>query len=454
MLTAELITTTTDALLENKYEWPEPPAQPMPSYDGPRERVNILVYQLIGELHTDNPDIPDSARLALEGRVMSAFRSHTEGNGWHLGQWYASGAVLNPAPVDGHHYRVIGEAGQLVKYIAPDGEHNNSGWNVVLDRSGAPWLYGTNDYLTSNPGVYIEVEYSAEPGPSTLADAFADGSLDDLLNTEEQTPGHPVVSTYPSIRFEDKAVTNQSGLVEQVTEFVDGTLYVGADPHDNDRLFFGLKQAGEDEPLSWGVWTRAWGGSFGAPSLTERRPNNLIWAKALVTTPQPVSAEEEATQLNLLRTLIEERRAGFEAFNDALNEMADKKDWCEEYERAVGRIGMRGRREKEPVRIRIEVRVDLTMEMDHPRDYVTDRLESDTGVDSITNLRFDAQTLVWIDVTMEHNTDYDEGFDADDLGEYVELSSVQDELEAQLSGSASWSVEDWNVTGEWERQED
>lgn len=408
----------------------EEPATPPVLEDGAvRPYLHILVRRT---LHgTDTPasdEIPDRYR----GRIISARRANTPGMQWIGHGFFHDGAEVNPAPLHDHHYRLITGNKALVRYDA-----NTERWWLVKGEGDTPWPV-EDDFYSMTPTAYIEVQYN---GALTNLDAV------ELASNE--TPGHPVLSAEQTARFNNKAVVNDDGRAVQVTEFEDYTLYVGysADQFENVRgtLWFGMKMPGRDELLHWGRWQNLYGGSTLTPEFTDTRPDDMVWAKAVVATPNaPAHSLITAQSLN---TTTQNRIDGFEAFNDALNELARQQSWCGEYERVMGEIGMRSRRARK-LRLYVDVNVDLSAEVESPRYQIANTLESEFSVDSVSNLRFDARVAVQVPFIVDRDDDYDDGYDDDlDADDYIDSSMVSDQVEAAVGGYLSYEVEDWSIDG-------
>jgi hypothetical protein len=406
----------------------EPTVTPGPLVEGDnRPYVDVIISQVISDTGTvAAPEI----QQAYVGKIQRARRAMTPGRQWIGGGYFFIGAEVNPLPVHDHHYRMLEDPFALIRYDA-----NHDRWWIIKGAGETPWPAGDDDYYSVTPNAYFEVRYD---GAVTNLDAVE-------LATNE-TPGHPVLSVEQTARFVGKAVTNEQGRAVQVTEFEDYTLYVGySDARFNDTrqsLWFGLKAGGQDELLHWGRWQNLYGGSTMAPELTDTRPDDMVWAKAVVAEPTPYGLSTPES----IRTTTQQRINGFESFNDALNDLARTQSWCGEYERVMGEVGMRSRRSGR-IRLYADVIVDLNVEVDSPRYQVSNVLESDYEVDSVSNLRFDARVTVPVEFVLDRDLEYDDGYDEDlDADDYISSSMVSDAVESRV-GNLSYTVEDYTIDG-------
>lgn len=421
----------------------ERPFQIMPSGEGEREYKDVLIYRIrkrqYGDAETDV--IPASVSEYYVGRVVNCRRSISHGNGWFLpdyregDRWYAEGTELNPEPQDGHHYRLLTGDNQLVRYESSTGR-----WHVILGRGTQPWA--PDDFFLTPPRAYYEVLHPETPGHPGLTELLESGELDDLLAPEDSTGNGFLVID----RLHDKAKLTD-GVVPRVTVFEDGKLYVGYDPEDtatNHTLYFGRKFPGMEELVYWGTWTSRWGGDAEAPYFDRTVPDTVIWGEAYVapvTQPSPYATTVEALELE-----IATRKEGFEAFNDAISELANDQDWCPEYERTMARLGMRGR-EVHKLRLAIDVTVDLSMTVESASYRVDNAIEAEYGVDSVSSLSFNATANVQVLVVVDRDLDYAAGYD-EDASEYLTHENVREAVEDKMQGGAEWSIDDWNADGD------
>lgn len=425
------MTTLTDAQLANipnytdgdaRYEFPEPPLTLYATVHEEREEHDVLVYRLLHQQYNEGTDPTPGQRARIEGRVFRIRPAVNRAHGWFVGtlglgnRFYAEATKLNPEPVVGHCYRMISGGGFLLRY-EEDGR-----WGIVRGAGHNPWMAG--DHLVTNPTAYYEVA-----DPDAAAPEVPD-VRDNPLDEE---------------RFHNRAeVTN--GHIQRVTEFEDGSFYVGYDPDgDRNKVFYGVKLQGRDNLLHWGSYHTRWGSEIELPEY-EELPANAVWAKALITPPYRSAAIDQAVVLANFTAETERLNTRWEEFNDALNELAQEEGWCSEYERIMAELGMRSRRAGR-IRLEVDVVVDVNVTVDSPHYRINSAVEMTHSV-TPTDLSFNGQITVPVQFVLDRDNDYSEGFDEDmDASDYISRDDIDAAVDERID-DASFTIEDWNIDGD------
>jgi hypothetical protein len=172
-------------------------------------------------------------------------------------------------------------------------------------------------------------------------------------------------------------------------------------------------------------------------------PSEMVWAKATMPEVRPNTRARSAEEV---RAETAQRVEGFEQFNVALNEFADRMDWCGDYEEAVSRIGMKGRRDNHPAQVRLTAIVTVTVEItdDSPSYRIDSAFQSEYDVSEVTSLTATVTSTTRVEFVVDWDTNYSDGWDSDlDASDFITGSEVEDSLDGRISGS--WTLEDWSV---------
>jgi hypothetical protein len=360
------------------------------------------------------------------------------------------GAVVDPDPVDGRTYRVLGtgsEASYLVRYNDEDhrGDRHRAGnpWSII-GGSGT----STHPFPTDTPVEgyverchYIEVEAregddrsSAEVTEEDLI--AAPGQIANLANGP--TRGLAVTGDDGLVEVNPERVVSRTYLVWSGTETLDAlgplklAVFTGpADPADNTA---GFVSEGYLHTFTGDV------SDLGHRTTEQTLPGHeqIRWAElALLPAPEPTAHERVDSQgkAAALRSEARALEVSFSEFNEALNELAKDKGWCSEYEDIVTDIGMTGRNRKYDV----EVSVDFSFEIDSTSSRLDTAIENDIGMGiNVSSVRVTGSTTVTV------NSVECEG-DTDSLSEYISTSDVENALDNLLANVDSIEIDDWSV---------
>lgn len=437
--------------------------------------AHILVTGLAErELSSHNHDYDYSA---LVGRIMPVRPSRPNREQWYLseldheqGGAYLTGALVNPTPVNGRVYQEllpyerVNMSPFYLRYNdeahAEDRAQSSNPWTIVWAQDELAREIGHARVV--QPTIWVEVQWPLVSAATPVTTGLASDEDIELILTEEEVPvPAPLGFITNSVigHTLGKAHTEADGNVLLDPPLVRGEMYLtwydGTTWYDDHAM---VQVAVSDERLvPVGYYNR------GVDSAVyfhddlyydERRPGfgaptSRHWAK--LGWESPASADDAEERKSRLLTQAEESHEAFENLNDALNNMAEDEGWCSEYERTMQEIGMRDRRSgprrpfdpgmvgapAQPERHAYDVQydVEVTITDDAPSHRVTGIIESEYGLYSVSELRFDANLTVTISGVVADS--------ADDAENLVSQFQIEEEVGSML-GDASFELNDYS----------
>jgi hypothetical protein len=355
------------------------------------------------------------------------------------------GAVVDPAPVNGRTYRMLGGSTRfLVRYNDEDhtGDRHRSAhaWSVI----GAD---GTLPHYVNDDSIHEDnvrrMHYIEVAGPAAAPETDDRSSLPATIGNEETgatrglavTDAEGMVALNPA-RVDGKMylVWNAVGRMERETQVA--VFHGPADPADSRAGF-----------ISMGAYYGA--GAEARVSATERTiPDHgqIAWAELALVRPEVTEDHRVAGQAkeSAFYAEVAALETKYEDFNEALNELAKEKGWCSEYEDIITPLGMTGRTNK---KYDVEVTVEFSADIDSPSSALDSRVESEVGGSgiSLSSVSISGSATVTIyGVETE---------DTDSFSDYISTSDVEDALDNQLSSVSNLSVSDWSVE-DWNEADD
>lgn len=357
----------------------------------------------------------------LVGRVLHV-RNNQHGNAWYYanghGGCYVDGPVLNPTPINGHHYRELFARNEenapfILRYN--DDAHSNDrrdprhAWTIV----DSPYQMTVGQGRVEDPSYWVEVNWpaaqvdieeifetedaeepqAAEEPPGTIINDV----LTYTMGKAEAEPGSDVALLDPDRVVGEMYLTwhadsTSSRNITNVQQWADGNsgpgwVYVGHFTRAVDR-----------DPV-----VRFTADLWGDGGDTDR--SDFHWAKLALEQHVP-DAEVEAERVARLEQQLADEHEAFEDLNDALNDLARTQSWCGEYERTMAHIQMRGRNQDrlelgDEIGTRHAYDVDVSVEFDGEIDYVRSGLESalEAAADfsgSVSSVRFTATANITV----------------------------------------------------------
>jgi hypothetical protein len=391
---------------------------------------------------------PDTRRPAeLIGTIQKARRTSYEDNPLisqevvnDLGRTYFTGALVNPTPENGKFYRSLVPAvghphGMLYRFNDIDhvGDRNiqTQPYSIVAGPAGTAWPI-PDDGTDELPAPYIEVQapeaelsgdrQEAEPeivtGDATLAFGKAvprdeDGRI--VLNPEP-VPG------------KNYAIWFVSDTDDSYRTVYHGTVL---DKGDDDRFHISLdgRWAGNTETHSYQTETSVF-------VMNE----TVNWAELVMVEPEKTGTDE--ARIALYRELAD-LQSKFEEFNEALNEKADERGWCPEYEDVLERLdGMEGRSEEKRRRDwDVYVNVTFSGEVDSPSSRVDSAVDESVFDSDVSNFQMSSMTYnatARVRVRVESQPD-----DSDEIADAITDTMVSDAIDN--AGGYGIEVDEWNV---------
>ena len=429
-----------------------PPASDTPVVANPTPIMSVAAQQLMLWV-TDSTTPAGQEYIGTFQYVMAA----GSGDGWLFDGPTSTlrlrGAIVDPTPVNGRTYRVLGEregASYLVRYNDEDhrGDRHRAynPWSIIGGRGTAPH-FSERDTPVENyveSAHYIEVQPTSDDRSSvTEEDLVAEIPVPEVVRFIDNAADGPTRGL---------AVTNMAGQVALNPERVVGREYlVWSEPLNRDERA-ALKLAvftGPADPANntAGFVSDGYLHTFtndpsdlGHRTTEQNLPGHesIRWAELAIPERPELTADDQvtaATKAARLRTEARQLEVSFTEFNDALNELAKEKGWCSEYEDIVTSIGMTGRNRKYDV----EVSVDFTFDIGSPSSTIDRAVSYSPGMTlELSNLRATSSATVTIsDVECEGDTD--------SMSNYISNSDVQDALESMLSGVDDIEIDDWTV---------
>lgn len=141
--------------------------------------------------------------------------------------------------------------------------------------------------------------------------------------------------------------------------------------------------------------------------------------------------------------VLETNRA---TFIEALNEMAEEKDWCGEYEQVMSVVGFPGR-SKKTGDFDVEVNASWTYSNSGPSSYLDSQMRPLIADDmqgfEMSDLTIEGTGTITVRV---RGFEYDEDADLESvLADYVDTTMVEEALNDATSNSGSFDVSDWSI---------
>lgn len=413
-----------------------------------------------------------------QGTVRMVGPSYSNHDGWLL---YANqeiirvhGAPLNPEPINGHHYRLIGgnHTGYLMRYNDDNHEADRGRrdlpWTIIAtDYGGTPPLFGPDGFSnTTITSPYVEVRH----GQAATADA--DAATEEA--TTESTVGIPTTIPATDRRVHGAAVAND-GLVTLNPQLVPGKMYLLIPKQGG--LSGELTRIATATPEGFVVSGYIDGyHDFGRARGHELIPAGGEWDHVEMQTTTPERTVDPAGVV-LYKRRLHEAKVQYRNWQVALNDLAEEHDWCGEYESAVHRAGVmdRGLRRGDDVPAvpdidengdeiepelptlrrlyEFDVSFDATFEIDSPSGRIDDAISYAIDVTVSTSaMRFDGSGTVRVGPISAEGTDLEEM--EREARDQIDSSMVEDAIsnilsEADLNEVTNFSAGDADdVTGD------
>lgn len=421
--------TSTAYLTSTVYAVPETVPEVAPS---PHATVRLFITRVADAFVNTN--------AAYIGRVVDAVGAFS-GDGYILSTEEGQairvyGQPVNPEPVNGKVYRLLGPEGlgHLVRYHDDQhvAERNHVGhpYSILAGPNGA-WAY-PND--SASPAAIeashlIEVEYEVS---------------DVRQSDAEEAPAAAETPTVTADVFKGLAVDDGDGVVVN-PEPVEGVTYIVGYPVDNvDRYQIATFAAGT--LAGRGTFSIGDDGTIEQVSRygdrwTMSSEPNITWAAMKMLAPEPAP---DVTRTAIIETLTSQYNSlvsSFDAFNEALNEKADDSDWCGEYEGIIEPLGMTGRNKKKDWIV--EVIADVTVTDSSPSSRMDNSLRSEWAEESFTSSNMEVTGTVTVNIDVDETSE-------DEAREYVDSDTIESRLEDMFRG-CSVELTDWRIEDVTER---
>lgn len=387
-----------------------------------------------------------SQQQAAVGTVMSAQGSALGGlaertspvatGGWitndpDKGTMRVNGALVNPTPENGKYYRSLAPTlgqphGLLYQYHDNDHVADRhlplAEYNIVAGPAGTTWPI-PNDGTSAIAEPYIEVQAPAgevaddqHSGDEPAVDASV------VFGKAKLTDGALVLNPATSPGMELLVWFKESASAESHHAIYHGTV---------------LPEPVNDEAVVAvaGYWygTNDNHHYSGGDSSTFTLDERMNWAEIALAEPERVGTEEAKSAL---RRTLATLQAEFEEFNEALNEKADEKEWCSDYEEIISRLdGMEGREERRKD-WDVEVSVEFTLTDSNPSGRVDSEVCDLYGDMSTSEIRIEGSATITVSVS---------GCRRDDVNDEVTEDMIVSELEGRGSQSFDIEVGDWSI---------
>ena len=344
-----------------------------------------------------------------------------------------TGAPVNPAPVDGHHYAVLENNGGPEVYVVRYNDEDHVSlrhrpglpFSIVSGRGGAPWPLA-NDSLADqsiSDMVYIEVEAPVTAGSPAVSEAAG-------VVLREHIDGDPAGPTF------GLAEANADGHVEVNPAPVEGKFYIH---WEEGAPTVTLAQRVGEAWKSLGYYQRVtsngeptgdlrWSGSVGIHIGEGTR-----WALARLETPAPAPEDFDLIEhRNTVVRLLAQESAKWERLDEALTTLAKDKNWCSEFESFAEPLGFSPRETKGDWVVVVTARVSGSI--DSPDSSLDSRTESiyDLPGLEMTSMTFEGSMQVRIHVSDETE---------DGARDYVDSSVVEENIDS----SAEITVHDYEI---------
>lgn len=470
MLTQTELSPTTDVTfaITDTYPTQTPLGSGLGTFGGPN--AHILVTGASSELL--GGERPDPTQIAgLIGRIVPVRPARGGRNAWFYENHdflnngaYLTGPTLNPAPVNGGHYRELmptngaDRAPFVIRYN--DDDHLDS--RTVRNN---PWtLVHTNSVSLHRevarievPRLYVEVTWPA-PAPGATDEEI------DLILADEEAPPARTIENSTTNNTMGRAKVGEDGLVVLNPPLVPGVAYIAWDTADlgfRRISIVGYAETRHRETIQpVGYLSRNRDDSLPG-TFTNDLYTNMIntsrggapqWVE-LGSLPHTENEDAESERVAEILALRRTEFNDFESLNDALNDLAEEQSWCGEYEETMSRIGMRSRRSSTPLTFQpgtpiqtvsnrhaydIEVEVDFTRQTDYINSTIESALESSSNFNgSVSSITFSARTTMTINGVVA-----DDDQSARDSIDLSQVENAMDEAGVEYDDIDDWNIED------------
>lgn len=361
------------------------------------------------------------------------------------------GAAVDPDPVNGRTYRLLGGNRYLLRYNDEDhrGDRHrrDNPWSIIGGEGTAAHMFPSDSPVNGyvEPRHYIEV---ADPGAASTDDR----------SSEAATDGPVFITNAADGPTKGLAVMDGEGRVALNPERTDGKTYLVWDtentnhrevqvavfygPADPDVRAFGFTPQG----AYYGGGETPADARFTSSARTLPDSRVIAWAELALVAPAALTDDQRAEASTKAVRFYSQAAAldrKYEEFNEALNDLAKEKAWCSEYEDIITPLGMTGRNTK----YNVEVSVDVSFDVDSPSSGIDRAISSDIG------WPVEASTLrVTTSMTVTVN-DVECSGDPDNMSEYISTSDVEEAVDNMLSSVSNIEVDDWSVE-DWSSSND
>jgi len=443
-----------------------------PTLDALESRCTLLTFPEAA-IHTDSPDegtteflvyvtgtaAPSAGDEDKIGTIMRLRPAH--GPTWldrHEDSTYHRyvGAMVNPEPVNGHHYRTIGGgASILLRYNDDDhvGDRNNRRypWSLLRAEGETVWPVPDDGVPTLSAFPYIEVRFEAGDAADDEQPDTADSEAVTAVRTaveEAEAAGPATIEDGKRTPTRGMAMKEEDGTVLLDPPLVQGMTYLFWRPEGFDEEYSDsyIQMFTGTDPLDAGAFRSIgqvdWHRSADAVRFMAGHHSTGItadsrhhWVKVDFTRPAPrEEGTSTSTALTYITTMDEEEQQ-FSEFNEKVNDIAEDAGWCEEYDRIVKSVGMVSREHAWEV----EVSVDFTFEDRNPTGSFDEEAREYHDLETLTinNASYRASATVTVRV--------DSAKDSDSAEEQVDSSMIESALRAQMEHASNIDVDDWTV---------
>ncbi|QGJ92860.1 hypothetical protein PBI_BEAGLE_101 [Arthrobacter phage Beagle] len=341
-----------------------------------------------------------------------------------------SGALVNPAPVNGRHYALLetsgGEESYVVRYN--DDEHvadrHRPGlpFSIVSGKGGAAWMFSRDALAeqTLDDWVYIEVEpvTAGEPAVSEAGEPAREqvnGSFDG-----------------PTLGL---AEVDGDGHVEVDPEPVEGKFYVHWEASERTVT---LAQRVNGEWRSVGYYTRITNGGDPTGDLRYTNSSSIVlnegtrWALARLETPAEPEGVDLGERRSRLMTTLQAEVERWQRLDEALLDLARDKDWCSEFEAFGEPLGFSARERTGNWVVRVTARISATI--DSPASDVDSRVESAYDLPGLSMTSMTIEGTVAVRIPISDETE-------DGARDYVDSSVILDAMDS----STEVEIIDWEI---------
>lgn len=328
----------------------------------------------------------------------------------------AWGALVNPEPVHNRYYRefmITGEEGKLLRW-----SETALRFDIISGPGNEPWPYPNDSTIRTAVPIWVEVE-----------------------GVETTTPEpEPIVQVPLNHDFFGKAELDGDGkpvVVDQGTADR-GTVLLAADPDNASEVVMVLI---EDGLTTVGRYYSA--ERFTPSNHTFTPGRDTKWSRLALVKESP-DADWDAVQVsvNTKRWAAAEK---FEALNEALNENANERDCCPEYEGIVEPLGFEPRNQDKDWSVDVSVRA--TISMNSVPGEIDEKVSEYMGGDIALCIEGGVEFTATFDITIS----VDDQSSEDSVRDYIDSEMVENEIDAMLSNGAVSELHSWNITDVNER---